>query len=125
MLDQQGFQYPSARRARPLACKGESRDDGHQLLVLFLTSWFFPFSHPMRRVHQARSYFLWRLSIRAKKLGRRPIEEPLVQFDEQGAQLLLFLLSERGKERLDMEETLRQDLVKKGECAGSKCNRRF
>src|SRR5258708_13706276 len=76
----------------------------------------------MRRTPQARSSFLWRLSIGAKKLRRRTIQEPLVQFDEQGAQLLLFLGSERGKERLNMAETLCQDLVKEGKRAGGEGN---
>src|SRR5258708_7354816 len=76
----------------------------------------------MRWVPQARSSLLWRLSIRAKKLRRRTVQEPLVQFDEQGAQLLQFLWREWRKERLDMAETFCQDLVKEGKGAGGECN---
>src|SRR6266566_800741 len=62
------------------------------------------------------------LASRQKKLRRRTIQELVVQFDEQGAQLLQFLVRERGKERLDMAVTLFQDLVKEGKGAGGEGN---
>src|SRR5258708_6055679 len=75
----------------------------------------------MHRASQARSFSYGALTSGQKKL-RRTIQEPLVQFDEQCAQLLPFLVRERGKERLDMAETRGQNLVKEGKRAGSQSN---